>query len=50
MKKMLAGLLFFFVCGIPQNILSQGQEFNVENEIYIKFLPLMSGSMHREQE
>ena len=31
---MLAGLLFFFVCGIPQNILSQGQEFNVENEIY----------------
>jgi uncharacterized protein (DUF952 family) len=34
MKKLLVGFLFFFACGIPQNILSQGQEFNVENQIY----------------
>ena len=34
MKKLLVGFLFFFVCGIPQNILSLGQEFNVENQIY----------------
>src|SRR6056300_2055281 len=33
MKKLLVGF-FFFVCGIPQNILSLGQEFNVENQIY----------------
>ena len=34
MKKLLAGLLLFFVCGIPQNILSLSQEFNVKNQIY----------------
>ena len=34
MKKLLAGLLFFFAYGISQNVLSLGQEFNVENQIY----------------
>jgi hypothetical protein len=34
MKKLLAGLLFFFAYGISQNVFSLGQEFNVENQIY----------------